>query len=514
MLLTLTCTAPDAGDLGHLLQKHPDSVFERPCSAGKVWVFYPEVTQDRVTVALLVEVDPVGLVRGPAALAGLDQYVNDRPYVASSLVSVALNVAFSTAMAGRGKQKTERFAERMHWRITLPAVACDAGEKLITSVFAPLGYAVVTTRLPLDPQFPAWGQADLYTVTLEGEQTVPDMLNHLYVLLPVLDNTKHYYVAEGEITKLLDRGGTWLAAHPERELIARRYLRYKRPFVASALERLAAADTTGEAKDGEDVAPTVEEVAERALGLHEQRLHAVMEAVREMGATSLADLGCGEGRLLSLAVNEPGLKRIFGMDISSVALARARRRLRVDKMTPTQQERVKIAQGSLLYRDQRLEGFDAAALVEVIEHLDVPRLEAMERVVFAHARPRRVIVTTPNREYNVHWESLGAEKLRHADHRFEWTRAECRAWAERVAATYGYRAERRELGPLDERLGGPSQMVVFDRVEGPNPPTPFPLDGKGETRDSAAGSEDDGEGLQRARSDEIKDTAGQGAEDE
>jgi len=351
---------------------------------------------------------------------------------------VALNVAFSSAMAGRGKQKVERFAERMHWRITLPAVACDAGEKLITSVFAPLGYAIETTRLPLDPKFPAWGQADIYTVTLEGEQTVPDALNHLYVLLPVLDNTKHYYVAEDEITKLLDRGGAWLAAHPERELIARRYLRYKRPFVASALERLAESGTTDEAQEGEDATPTVEEVTEQALGLHEQRLQAVMEATKEVGATSLADLGCGEGRLLALAVKEPSLQRIFGMDVSSLALARARRRLRADKMTPTQQERVTIAQGSLLYRDKRLKGFDAAALVEVIEHLDAPRLEAMERVVFAHARPQRVIITTPNREYNAHWEALGTEKLRHYDHRFEWTRAECQSWAKRIATTYGY----------------------------------------------------------------------------
>jgi 3' terminal RNA ribose 2'-O-methyltransferase Hen1 len=402
-------------------------------------------------------------------------------------VSVALNVAFSSTMAGRSKQKSERFAERMHWQIALPAVACDAGEKLIASVFAPLGYTVVTTRLPLDPQFPAWGQADLYAVTLEGEQTMPDVLNHLYVLLPVLDNTKHYYVAADEITKLLARGGTWLATHPERELIARRYLRYKRPFVASALERLAEADAPSEAKEVEEAAPTVEEVAERALGLHEQRLNAVMEAVRAIGAGSLADLGCGEGRLLALAVKEPSLKRIFGMDVSSLALARARRRLRLDARSLAQQERVRIAQGSLLYRDRRLEGFDAAALVEVVEHLDAPRLEAMERVVFAHARSRRVVVTTPNREYNVHWEALGTEKLRHADHRFEWTRAECQAWAEQVAATYGYRAERRDLGPLDEQLGGPSQLVIFDRVEGPLPPAPSLLDGEGETREVMAG---------------------------
>src|SRR5262249_51620655 len=146
---------------------------------------------------------------------------------------------------------------------------------------------------------------------------------------------------------LLDRGGTWLAAHPERELIARRYLRYKRPFVASALERLAEAEAPVDREAGEVAAPTLEEVAERTVGLHEQRLHAVMAAVRESGAGSLADLGCGEGRLLALAVKEPSLKRILGMDVSSRALVRARRRLRVDPLTPAGHARLTLAQGSL-----------------------------------------------------------------------------------------------------------------------------------------------------------------------
>jgi 3' terminal RNA ribose 2'-O-methyltransferase Hen1 len=234
MLLTLTCTAPNAPDVGYLLGKNPASVFERPFSAGVVWVFYPEVADDHVTVALLTEIDPIGLVRGPAPLTQLGHYINDRPYVASSLTSVALNTAFGSALAGRATSHAERLSEPMRWHITVDAVACEAGEELIARLFAPLGYAIATTRLPLDPRFPAWGQADLYTLTLDGEQTVRAVLSHLYVLLPVLDNSKHYYVGAEEAEKLLAHGGDWLAAHPERALIAKRYLRYKRPLVQSA----------------------------------------------------------------------------------------------------------------------------------------------------------------------------------------------------------------------------------------------------------------------------------------
>src|SRR5690242_17858779 len=474
MLITLTCAAPHAPDVGYLLGKNPASVFARPFSAGTVHVFYPEVADERVTIALLVEIDPVGLVRGPASLARLDQYVNDRPYVASSLTSVAINTAFGSAMAGRAtREHAERLDERMRWQVSLPAVACDVGDELITRLFAPLGYTVATTRLPLDPAFPAWGQADLYSVHLEGEQTVQQVLGHLYVLLPVLDNSKHYYVGTDEADKLLAHGGAWLAAHPERELIARRYLRYKRPLVQSALDRLSESDPAlapdaaraDAASASEGDAPTPPDPVEAALGLHEQRLNAVLAAVRAIGATSLADLGCGEGKLLARALDEPALSRIFGMDVSTQALARARRALHFDTLPPARRARIEVAQGSLLYRDRRLEGFDAAALVEVVEHLDAPRLRAMERVVFQHAHPRRVIVTTPNREYNVHWPAVGAHRLRHRDHRFEWTRAECQAWAERVAAAYGYRAARQELGPADPTLGAPSQFIIFDRLD-------------------------------------------------
>ncbi len=465
MFIQLICHAPNAPEVGYLLGKNPASVFEREFSAGRVVVFYPEVADDHISVVMVTEIDPIGLVRGPAALAGLDQYVNDRPYVASSLTSVALNTAFSSALAGKSRERPERVAERMRWEVPLPAVACDAGEKLIASLFAPLGYSVTVTRLPLDPTVPAWGESDVYSVRLEGEQTTHDVLTHLYVLLPVLDNSKHYYVTAGEIEKLLDHGGDWLASHPERELIVRRYLRYKRPLVTSALARLTEGEADEKETSDESEGSARQQETERELGLHEQRLQAVMTAVREVGASSLADLGCGEGKLLRLALNERGLTRILGVDVSSQALSRARRALHLDTMSEAERARTQVVQGSLLYRDQRLEGFDIAALVEVVEHFDTPRLGAMERVVFEHARPRRVVLTTPNREYNAHWATLGVQKLRHSDHRFEWTRAECQAWAERVAATHGYRCVWQEIGPPDPALGAPSQLVIFDRLD-------------------------------------------------
>ncbi len=361
MLMTLTCHAPNASDVGYLLGKNPASVFERPFSAGTVWVFYPEVAEDHVTVALVTEIDPVGLVRGPAALAQLDQYVNDRPYVASSLTSVALRTAFSTALAGRSAStsRNERLTERMRWVVTLPAVACDAGADLIQRIFAPLGYAVAADRLPLDAHFPDWGTANLYHVTLDGMQTVHDVLSHLYVLLPVLDNSKHYYVGEEETEKLLAHGGAWLAAHPEREVIALRYLRYKRPLVQSAIARLIKADTSGaddaDVESDED-SPSTPDAADPVVGLHELRLNTVLAVIRDVGARSLVDLGCGEGKLLALALKERTITRMLGIDVSSVALARARRRLHYDTLSPAQRQRIEIAQGSLLYRDQRAGG--------------------------------------------------------------------------------------------------------------------------------------------------------------
>lgn len=468
MLLTLTCTASNADDLGYMLYKNPANVFEADLSFGKITVCWPECSADRCTVALLLDVDPVGLVRNNRKSPSLEQYVNDRPYVASSLLSVALVEAFSTAMNGRSRERPERVAEIMPFEVHLDVLHVANAGDLVPKLFEPLGYETVLERLPLDPQFPQWGASSVYRLTLRGEQTVQDLLSHLYVLMPVLDNSKHYFVGADEVEKLLKKGERWLPTHPEYALIARRYLNYRHARVREAIERIEALqDDSNVDQDALDEEGGVqEEAAEAPMRLHEDRLKTAMEQVRSLvpPAQRALDLGCGEGRLLRMLLEERTLSDIVGVDVSAFALERATQRLHLDNMSPRQRDRIRLLHGSVVYRDDRFAGFDAALLIEVIEHLDPPRLTAMEGVVFGHARPRRVIVTTPNAEYNAKWPTLPAGKFRHNDHRFEWTREEFRAWSVRVGQEKGYTVSCQGIGPVDLELGAPTQMAIFDRT--------------------------------------------------
>jgi 3' terminal RNA ribose 2'-O-methyltransferase Hen1 len=297
-------------------------------------------------------------------------------------------------------------------------------------------------------------------VTIRKHTTLAELLNHLYVLIPVFDNAKHYFVGEDELEKLLTKGRGWLANHPEREEITRRYLKFQPSLFRQALARLVRDDEPSETEDEEHrLADLPEEVLERPLSLHEQRIGAVLAALRASGAKRVLDLGCGEGKLLK----DKQFEEIVGVDVSIRTLETARDRLKLDRLPERQAARIKLIHGSLCYRDDRLQGFDAAAIAEVVEHLDPPRLSVFERVVFEFARPRTVVLTTPNREYNVTWENVGDGRLRHPDHRFEWTRQEFQEWAQGIAKRYGYIVRFLPIGPADAALGAPTQMGVFDR---------------------------------------------------
>jgi 3' terminal RNA ribose 2'-O-methyltransferase Hen1 len=295
-------------------------------------------------------------------------------------------------------------------------------------------------------------------VTWEAVCRLKDLLSHLYVLIPVLDDEKHYYVGSDEIDKLLRYGQGWLAVHPERELITKRYLKYQRSLVQDALARLS---------EGIPVVPQdqdeQETVAEERIGLHQQRLGTVVAVLKNNGARRVLDLGCGEGKLVKLLLDDPTFTDVIGMDVSPGVLEKAAERLHLDRLPAHKKQRVKLIQGSLMYRDPRLEGYDAAAVVEVIEHLDPPRLAAFERVIFEFARPQMVILTTPNREYNVRFETLPAGKFRHSDHRFEWTRAEFQTWAASISERFGYEVRFLPIGSEDIEVGAPTQMGVFRR---------------------------------------------------
>ncbi|KJK52304.1 methyltransferase type 12 [Lentzea aerocolonigenes] len=439
MLLTMTTTHQPATDLGHLLHKHPDRAQSFTTSSGVAHVFYPKATNEECTVALLLEVDPIALVRGPGST--LTQYVNDRPYAAGSLLTVALGSVFRTAMNGRSESYPELAQTPIPLVIRIPALPHKLAERL----FTPLGWEVRINE---------HGDSRYGDVTLTGTVKLSDALKHLYVLLPVLDGGKHYWVAADEVDKLLKAGDGWLAAHPDKELITTRYLARKRPLVLSALERLAEVDEV-EPEELDNA------LAEPKISLARQRKEAVIKALKEARAKRVLDLGCGGGALLRELITEPEFTEIHGVDVSAKALQEAARKLRLDRMPDRTRERITLRQSALTYADTELAGYDAAVLMEVVEHVDPSRLPALEHSVFAVARPATVLVTTPNVEYNALFETLPAGQMRHSDHRFEWTRAEFAQWAEGVASRRGYRVKYVGIGPEDAERGAPTQMAVF-----------------------------------------------------
>ena len=467
MLLTITTTRAPATDLGYLLHKHPDRLQSFAVSAGEAHVFYPEATPERCTAALLLEVDPVALVRGPknsghknknsSSDPALGQYVNDRPYAASSMLAVAIKEAFRTALTGRCDARPDLAAERIPLMIRVPALRCRGGSTLAHRVFAPLGWRVDAQNQPFQPA--EWGDSPYLDLKLTGELRLADALNHLYVLLPVLDDAKHYWVSTEEVDKLVRAGGGWLAGHPEKELITRRYLSHQRKLTRSALARLAESDDTE--PEELDNAVTDEEDIQKPLNV--QRREAVLAVLHEQGARRVGDLGCGAGALTRDLLADKSIEHVTAVDVSARALQLAARHLRLDQMPDNQRERLTMVQSSLTYRDDRLAGLDAAVLMEVIEHVDPERLPALERAVFGFAAPATVVVTTPNADYNPYFATLEPGTLRHPDHRFEWTRAQFRAWADQAAGNHRYQVRFLPVGPEHPDAGPPTQLAVFNR---------------------------------------------------
>jgi 2-polyprenyl-3-methyl-5-hydroxy-6-metoxy-1,4-benzoquinol methylase len=503
MLLSITLTEPPATDLGYLLHKHPDRLQSFAVSAGQAHVFYPEAAEQRCTAAVLLEIDPITLVRGHRRAGSgsteafsLAEYVNDRPYAASSMLAVALGKVFRTAMTGRCDARPDLAARALPLEIGIPALSCRGGAGLADRLLRPLGWDVEATRIPLDPELPEWGDSRYLTVRLTGQVRLADALSHLYVLLPVLDDSKHYWVDDAEIDKLIRAGGDWLAAHPERDLITHRYLAHQRALTASAVARLAEVDDTEpealdnavpealdnampEALDNAmpealdngvpEAAPETADATPPRATLAHQRRDSVLAVLRDTvlagsAPARVADLGCGEGRLVAMLLREPSVARVLGVDVSHRALERTAQRLRLDTMPDRLRDRVDLLQSSLTYADARLAGLDAAVLMEVIEHVDPPRLGALEQTVFGAARPGTVVVTTPNAEHNVRFPDLRPGAMRHPDHRFEWTRPQFRDWAAGVAGRRGYQVRFLPIGADDPEVGPPSQLAVFTRA--------------------------------------------------
>jgi 3' terminal RNA ribose 2'-O-methyltransferase Hen1 len=461
MLLTISTTHQPATDLGYLLFKHPDKCQAFDLSFGTAQVFYPEASETKCTAALVLDINPVDLARGKAGAKRqtLAAYVSDRPYAASSFLSVAISQVFRSAMTGRCAEKQELADTPIPLVAKIPVLPSRGREGFLRGLFEPLGYQVNVRRLALDEAFLDWGNSSYFDVELTHTIRLSELLSHLHVMIPVLDDDKHYYVNEDEIEKLLRHGEGWLATHPLKEEITSRYLKRQRGLTRDALAQIAVEEIPVETPEQE----TSEDMIEKPISLNQQRMEAVVDILKTKGVQRIVDLGCGEGKLLKLLLKEPTFTEILGMDVTYRSLEIAQERV-LDKLPTHQQGRLKLIQGSLNYRDARIAGYDAATVIEVIEHMELDRLAAFERVLFEFARPKFAIVTTPNIEYNVKFENLPAGKLRHPDHRFEWTRSQFQNWAQAISNKYKYSVEFGSIGEIDPIVGSPTQMAIFKAI--------------------------------------------------
>lgn len=461
MLLTITYEGENTQNLGFLLHKNPDRAQQFELNYGRAYVFYTEVSNERTTAALLLDIDPIDLARGKIGSrdGGLFDYVNDRPYSATSFMSTAISRIFGTSMSGKCAKMQSLADTPLKLTAYISSLKDGGDTELASQLFEPLGYTVKTERTLLDENFKEWGISPYIALTISGTVRLADMLNHLYVLIPVFDKQKHYYITDDEIEKLLSHGEGWLASHPYKEKIARRYFSAKKSYARRTIDILLA----GETDDNENIEISENTETEKHTPLNTQRLNTVRDTVLASGASTVIDMGCGECRLTSLLLNERQIKRVTACDVSIRELEKASGRLHLDRMQPYRKNKLTLMQASLTYRDKRFEGYDCACVIEVIEHIEPMRIPAMERNIFEFASPRTVIVTTPNKEYNENYQFLNKDELRHNDHRFEWTRDEFKKWTEHICGTFSYTCEISGIGDSDGNCGTPTQMGVFTK---------------------------------------------------
>lgn len=470
MLITITLE-PEAGSeldataLSHLLRKRPERLQTFELSVGKAHVFYPEYSPERTTAALLLEVDAIGLVRNKRFRGDngvLDYYINDRPYTASSLLAVALGKVLRSAMTETSEAHPDLAVAPLPLRLEVPVISTRGrdGHELVRRLFAPLGWSIDQRPIALDEAYPLWEDSRYSSLVLTGTVPLNLALRQLYVLLPVLDDSKHYWVNDDEAEKLVRQGEGWLPGHPERALISHRYLAHQKDLVESVDARIAATAPEPAVEPAEPVQPR----GSTAPPLRVRRAEAVIAALKDCGAHTVVDVGCGPGALLRRLQKDSFFTKIIGTDVSARSLEQAARALNLDELADADRDRIKLLHSSAVYRDQRIAGLDAVVLMEVIEHIEPSRLPALEDSIFAGAKPRSVVVTTPNSEFNRLYPSLAAGTMRHEDHRFEWTRAEFAGWADALAERHGYNVEYRPVGDESPGAGPATQMAIFRKA--------------------------------------------------
>ncbi|MDR6727054.1 3' terminal RNA ribose 2'-O-methyltransferase Hen1 [Paenibacillus amylolyticus] len=483
MHLILQASGADAAVVSHLLAKNPNNIYDRTDKGVRVRMVYTRATSSETEVLIHAEPDPVDLVRGSPDGYDITQYINDREFVTSSLFCSYIRSALGTALNGKPKEEYTKWVEHpFDLQLSFGPVASDLPDRVVEELFSHLGYAVTLEREELSYSFDLKKRSSVRRIILRGQETVQNALRQLFLLIPVLDNYKHYFISEDEIDKIKRYGDGWLETHPHKELIVKRTLRFAELIrkYESKEGVLSSPDnkplSPEKVEDGRDVltegsieasteASTDGRTDDPPVRLNELRYRAITDVVARLPhRRRIVDMGAGEGKLSARLATIAGVESILAVEPSGQSRLRAMERFAKLEGRHGVFAMPEPIIGSLFYFDEQMQHQDVMILCEVIEHIEAYRLDGIMNTLLQEYQPEVLIVTTPNKEYNDVY-AMEQESFRHHDHRFEWTRAElaerCVEWSAGTNYTYTIQG----IGEQVEGYGQPTQMIIFGRRE-------------------------------------------------
>lgn len=441
MLMTITCKGSDAQDLSWLLHKRPDRFQAFNLPYGTAYVFFPEYSDNKCIVTLLLDVESSGLNDICKAKDGEFQYVNPRQYLSGSLLSGAITKVFASAIKGVCEEKPELVDKVFNYEMEITSFSCRLNPDYIEKLFLPLGYEIDFTKP--SGQYSEIAQ-QFGNLKLIARTTLQKLLSQLFILLPVFDRQLHFWIGESQLEKFIRHSTGWLENHPEKSFIINEYFWPASELKYRVLEYFNA----------------IPSADEKAPGLNALRQEEIINSLIRHDATSILDLGCGNGSLLELLAQEKRFSKIAGMDIAARNIDEARKKLCSPGRRLCEAEYVFV--GSLTYKDKRISNYDALVLSEVIEHFELERMVLVMKNIFEHAKPRLFIMTTPNKAYNIEY-LLKYDEIRHPDHRHEFNEEEFTSFCQKFASQYNYELEMSSIGEKLPELGAPTLMGIFKK---------------------------------------------------
>jgi len=424
MQLSIYTKNPHARAISHLLAKNPATVYERQVKGHAVRFVYHKMTDDELYASIFVTPDSLALVKDNEAF-DITHYINDREFAVSTIFLSLIRSALGTALNGKPKEEYIQFAA-MDFPFTFEfgPISSRLTDEEIRNIWEPLGYEV-TINTMTDAKRARF-------LTLTNTITLKKALQQIFILIPVMDDYKHYFIDEAERERLENYGEGWLETHPMREFIYKKALRFKQLYMS-------------------------EEENEQKVNkpsLNTRRYETIADAVTALKPKTVIDMGAGEGKLSMLLAQIDSITNLYSVDPSNHALARMQKRFADQQFAAAPI----IKWGSLYYEDKEFTEADVFILCEVIEHIDEERLPQIMHLITQNYTPKHLIITTPNAEYNTVYE---LEVMRHDDHRFEWDRKQFEAWCKAVAPNYDLQFE--GIGSVHEQYGAPTQMCIMTR---------------------------------------------------